>query len=422
MAEFSMDQIISQMPSLISEPESLKKFIAKGNLIYSTLTKKSLKEFFIQCVKSNIIGSAIMGIDSLNCWDLIKKRLMFHILPAPKSISKLLNELLKTIQFSNESIQNFYDRINVITNELNLAYKSANSQASFSNLEFLYSLNKKTALEIFIKGLKSQTMKICLKAKAFTEFSEALIFAKQEETDINENFKSNNILHISKGKKSRNSKSLNKPVYKCNLCFRSGHLSNYCRYTTKGFINPEISKSNKFINACFQTIPIANSGMSRVNSESDRQTCHQLNNEKTQLYNTPDKCFAHNSNAFVDCKNWNTNDARLNISHSTSNLYDLNSHDLFKIKILPTTNLPVITLYNPSKINQNTINHSNYFDKILNLKNFTQLFVPIQNVIGLFKPIEHINQNKMINHHSQVGIKMKSNQKIHLRPRHRNMA
>lgn len=217
MADFSFDNIITLLPLLRNNPTSIELFINKGDLIFSTLTKPESKAFFLKFVKSSIIENLKIKINDLKDWNQIKNVLISNIMPY-KSTLRLLEDLLKIKQFSNETIQKYYLRIYKVTNDLNMAYKLSNPTANSSNLDFLYSLNEKTALQVFIRGIKSLNLRIWLKSRNFNDFNQAFLFAKENESDAS----TEDLIPNSKTK-------LNKPTFNCTLCFRTGHQSKFCR-------------------------------------------------------------------------------------------------------------------------------------------------------------------------------------------------
>lgn len=246
MAEFTFQQIVKLLPNLKGKSD-LQLFLNRAEIIQSTLVSTKTKEFFLKCVKACCTDFKVQ-IETLTSWDLIKAKLVSIILPY-KSILQILEQFLKITQYPKENIQSYHSRIVKITNELDKAYKLDFSNANTVNLEFLYSVNEKNAIRIFIKGIRCKNLKTLLKSRDFETLSDVYELARIEEVDemeINENAGSENrykcVLCFRYGHLSNycrytqntngNTKNnlIKKPLYQCTLCYRSGHLFNYCRY------------------------------------------------------------------------------------------------------------------------------------------------------------------------------------------------
>lgn len=217
MAEISFDKICNLLPNLDTASD-LERFLSRADLIH-TLVSEASKLVFLQCVKACCCAKFKIYIEELDSWDLIKNKLTSIILPH-KCITQILTELLTITQKPNEDIKTYHYRIAKKTKDLNHAYKITNSSVSSDHLDFLYKINEKNSLVIFIKGIKCKNLKCLLKSRDFESLSDIYSYARIHEAE-------------SEQVTACDSKKL----YKCDLCFRAGHLSEFCRYIVGSPIN-----------------------------------------------------------------------------------------------------------------------------------------------------------------------------------------
>lgn len=232
--EIGYKEMTQILPILHDDANSLEIFISKGDLIFTTLTKPESIVFFLQVVKSCTTGSLKLKILNIATWELIKKALVATILPF-KTVSQLNDEMFQIKHSANESIQAYSDRILQLTNSLNVAYKLSNTEATADALKLVYAMNQKVALNSFVRGLKGN-LKAWVKARAFTEFSEAVEYARQEEFEdqtpsSNQTQPRQVQSNVVKPKPTDAPKS-------CFKCGNTGHMANYCR------VKPLNSRSN----------------------------------------------------------------------------------------------------------------------------------------------------------------------------------
>lgn len=181
--EFPLEKIPWSIPVLMNDPNSLETFLGKSDLVYSTLSLEPSKKFFIQCVKSCVTGSLKILIQNLNTWELIRSQLIKSIMPV-KTVFQLQVELYQTTLGINESVQEFSDKILIISNALNNAHLNDIESPSKEIKAAILTMCERAALDQFINGL-SGNLKLLVKARNFQSFQQAIAYSKLNENELN---------------------------------------------------------------------------------------------------------------------------------------------------------------------------------------------------------------------------------------------
>lgn len=234
--------ILNSLPILENNAKGLELFLSRSDLIFSTIptTDDDLKKFFLSYVKSCTSAFVKLAIQDLGTYELVRAALVARLLPK-KTLMQLNEEISKISQFSDETILNYSDRINKLSNAIIVLQKESNPDATKETLKVLLDLINNQALEIFTKGLRGD-MKNWVMAKDYKTLSEAVTYAVSKEPQL--------VSVKTPVKTPENPKDVNS-VQKCYKCGLAGHLANYCKY--KPAQNRESSKpsgSKFYCNFC----------------------------------------------------------------------------------------------------------------------------------------------------------------------------
>lgn len=259
----SIKNIYKNLPPVLeSNPKSLELFLNRADLIYTgILPDEKSKAFFLNGIKSCTTGNEKLAIRDLGTYELVRSVLISRIIPK-KTVLQRIQDLLNINQFPKESIQNYSDRIRRALYDLNDTYKLRYKEDSSQNLDFLYLMNMRNSLDIFIDGICNQTLRSLVICKDFTNLEEAILYAEEKELQLDikpcsnqEQLILDQTIHsskVSRDQKTFNKCPLNKPIFKCGLCFRLNHQSKFCRFIKKSqsLTDFPINKNSKPIFEC----------------------------------------------------------------------------------------------------------------------------------------------------------------------------
>lgn len=263
----SIKTIFNNLPDVLEpNPKSLELFLNRADLIYTTISNdEKSKAFFLDGIKSLITENDKLAIGDLGTYELVRSVLISRIIPK-KPVLQRFQDLFDICQIAEESIQSYSDRIRRAMYELNVTYKLRYKEDSSQQLDFLYLMNMRNSLDIFVIGIFNQNLRSLVIGKGFTNLEEAILYAEEKEVQLaikpctnheakQEQSVSSQTLNsnkISQNQKASHKVPLDKPIFKCGLCFRLGHQLNYCRFIkkTQSLTDLPINKNLKPIYEC----------------------------------------------------------------------------------------------------------------------------------------------------------------------------
>lgn len=251
----SIKNILKKLPDVLEpNPNGLELFLNRADLIYMLiLNDEKSKAFFLSGIKSCITGNEKLAIQDLETYELIKSVLISRIVPK-KHIVERFKDLLNIHQNPQESILDYSDRIRRSMYDLNTTYKLRYKEDSSQNIDYFYLMNMRNSLDTFIIGIFNQKLRSLVICKDFLNLEEAILYARekelqleikpcatQEQLILGQTLNSSN---VTKDEKTSTKCPLNKPIFKCGLCFRTNHQSKYCRFIKKSQCLTDLSINN----------------------------------------------------------------------------------------------------------------------------------------------------------------------------------
>lgn len=216
MSDLNYKLALLSIPRFKGDSESLQQFIQCCELIVKELKDTEIPKF-LGLMNSLLVDKAsdVIKFNTFDSWDALKQELETRF-SCPKSVSQLQSELLQIKQTSNESIQDYVNKIEIILSQLNGACIKAEGDVAG---KILQKFNSNLALKSFENGIFNESVRIIVKSSNLESFRDAVKKAIEEEVLIPSlNTKSNVV--------PGNSKFINN---KCQLCGIVGHTANICR-------------------------------------------------------------------------------------------------------------------------------------------------------------------------------------------------
>lgn len=261
--DYSIDFLIKLIPeSFDGDRYKLRSFVKQIDAVFE-LANDNIKPALLLFVKSKIKGKAREQIDihcNLTTWQGISD-LLISLYQDKKSLDQLLEELSNTKQSMNESVSQFYQRLEDVNSRILAIIHSTENDATNLNGRILM-INDVT-LNRFIYHTHPQISQM-LRYREFNNINSALTAAIAEEKviranprnfsrQVQSNFAKNYVLHQPSNSRNThtvhfNQQNTNKsPIKKCRYCNNLGHEIHECRkrmYNNSKRVNTQQSNSN----------------------------------------------------------------------------------------------------------------------------------------------------------------------------------
>lgn len=207
--------VLKLVPNFSGNTRELHKFISCSELIYKSLKETEIPKF-LELVKLKLDGKAydLIKYNELKTWKELKDILTSEFTET-RSIGHLQLELATLRQQRGEDVRTYANRLEAILHSLN---ESCIVSEGVNAAQTIKKLNEHIALKSFQEGL-NESIKIIVKACRFTNLSEAINRATEEEMVVK---------HFSTLTITERPKSSNLPIKYCHICNKRGHLDGEC--------------------------------------------------------------------------------------------------------------------------------------------------------------------------------------------------
>lgn len=174
----NLNNLVKLIPNFdTTNPQEVYKFIRSCNSAFE-LASEPQKPFILVYALNNITGpnAADVHCRKFNTWHGLREFLVDKF-SNTKTLSHLNLELQSMFQGQNESLTDYYHRVDLCRNKI---IEKLNIEITDKTLLGRLATTEETALNVFINGFSSD-IGIMLRTKGFKNLSEAGNFAKQED-------------------------------------------------------------------------------------------------------------------------------------------------------------------------------------------------------------------------------------------------
>lgn len=178
MASIDLGTLINLIPSFdTTQPGQIYRFVRSGDAAFG-LANEDKKEILLVYALNNIVGLGAPDVHSrqYSDWDKLRTYLISKFSNV-KTISHLMLELQSLFQKHNESLTDYYHRVDLCRSKI---IEKLNAEITDSSLKGRIDTTEETALSVFVNGLNTD-IGTMLRTKEFSDLGAAGKFALQED-------------------------------------------------------------------------------------------------------------------------------------------------------------------------------------------------------------------------------------------------
>lgn len=335
--EVSLDQLIKLLPKdFDGDRTKLRSFIKQVDSVFE-LARPSQKPVLLLFVKNKMVGKARDQIDihcNLTTWEEISD-LLLNLYQDKKSLDQLMEELNSIKQTRNESISQFYQRLEELQSRILGTVHSADSEDN--TLAGRVAMINEMTLNRFVYHSHTQISQM-LRYREFKNINNAFTAAVMEEKALRMRYdqvetrkcricyRTNHNTNECYNNHNRNTQNINRPPVHYNQIDRNRVTQNepkQCRYCKKfGHVIEECRK-REFNNSRQRSPPIQNSNFKTNFQRQPVPSNQRPNNSNPQFGNTARQ--TPNSNSFLSQNIVNPNLVASNndVDRGTPNFYNV---------------------------------------------------------------------------------------------------
>lgn len=238
MASVDLSTLLNLIPSFdTTQADQIYRFIRSGDAAFK-LASEDKQPILLVYALNKIVGTGAPDVHSRQyaSWDALKTYLISKFSNV-KTISHLMLELQSLFQKPNESLTEYYYRVDLCRSKI---LEKLNAEVTDASLTGRVKTTEETALSVFVNGLNSD-IGTMLRTKEFSDLAAAGKFALQEDkiramntarqalmrTQVTPKPLTNNF-KASLTRPQINFKP-NIPAKICNYCKNPGHVISECR-------------------------------------------------------------------------------------------------------------------------------------------------------------------------------------------------